>query len=41
MRRFDPEFGVTVIGNEIIVTLRGTTYSVTYFIAVPRIGWRI
>jgi hypothetical protein len=31
MSRFDPELGVDVVGNEILVTLRGTSYSVVYF----------
>jgi hypothetical protein len=28
---FDPKFGVLVSGNEIVITLMGTSYSVTYF----------
>jgi hypothetical protein len=28
---FDPKLGVTVSGNEIIITLHGTSYAVTYF----------
>ena len=28
---FDPELSVEVTGNEILVTLSGTSYSVTYF----------
>ena len=28
---FDPKFGVLVSGNDIVITLMGTSYSVTYF----------
>ena len=35
MPDFDPKLGVLVAGNEIIITLLGTSYSVTYF---KRIG---
>ena len=28
---FDPKFGVLVAGNDIVITLMGTSYSVTYF----------
>jgi hypothetical protein len=31
MAGFDPELRVEVTGNEILVTLPGTSYSVTYF----------
>ena len=31
MTAFDPKLGVLVSGNDIIVTLLGTNYSVTYF----------
>jgi hypothetical protein len=31
MPDFDPKLGVLVSGNEIIITLLGTSYSVTYF----------
>jgi hypothetical protein len=31
MTSFDPNLGVQAIGDEIIVTLLGTTYSVTYY----------
>jgi hypothetical protein len=31
MARFDPELSVDVVGNEILVALRGTSYSVVYF----------
>ena len=31
MAGFDPELSVEVYGNHIIVTLPGTSYSVTYF----------
>jgi hypothetical protein len=31
MPRFDPQFNVDVAGNEILVTLEGTHYAVTYF----------
>jgi hypothetical protein len=31
MRDFDPRLGMQVIGDEIIITLGGTSYSVTYF----------
>ena len=31
MARFDPKLGIQVSGNEIIITLLGTSYSVTYF----------
>jgi hypothetical protein len=35
MPDFDPKLGVLVAGNEIIIALLGTSYSVTYF---KRIG---
>jgi hypothetical protein len=28
---FDPKFSVRVAGNDILVTLKGTSYAVTYF----------
>jgi hypothetical protein len=31
MPDFDPKLGVLVYGNDIIITLLGTRYSVTYF----------
>jgi hypothetical protein len=31
MTSFDPKLGVLVVGEEIIVTLHGTSYSVTYY----------
>ncbi len=31
MTGFDPELDIRVSGNDIIVTLLGTSYSVTYF----------
>jgi hypothetical protein len=31
MARFAPKLGIQVSGNEIIITLLGTSYSVTYF----------
>jgi hypothetical protein len=31
MTSFDPKLGVQVMGDEIIVTLLGTSYSVTYY----------
>jgi hypothetical protein len=31
MTSFDPKLGIQVMGNNIVVTLRGTSYSVTYY----------
>lgn len=31
MSPFDPELSLDVAGNEILVTLQGTSYAVTYF----------
>jgi hypothetical protein len=31
MPAFDPKFSVHVAGNDILVTLQGTSYAVTYF----------
>ena len=39
MTSFDPKLGVQVMGDEIIVTLLGTSYSVTYYKGKARACW--
>jgi hypothetical protein len=39
MTDFDPELNMVVKGKEILVTLPGTDYAVTYFKEIGSPGW--